>query len=131
MSAIVNATSLIALAVVNRLDLLSQIFGEVIVPTAVYQEVVSTEMDRPGAQIIAQAKWLKVMSPQAVPTLEPILLGLDAGEIDVLLLAREQQPDWVIIDERQARRVSGSSFGSSHKGDNGRFAYSSTGRIAF
>jgi predicted nucleic acid-binding protein len=33
------------------------------------------------------------------------LLGLDPGELDVLLLAREQQPDWVIIDERQARRA--------------------------
>ena len=73
MSAIVNATPLIALAVVNRLDLLSQIFGEVIVPTAVYQEVVSTEMDRPGAQIITQAKWLKVISPQAVPTFANIV----------------------------------------------------------
>ena len=34
-----------------------------------------------------------------------MLLGLDQGEMDVLLLARERQPEWVIIDERQARRV--------------------------
>jgi predicted nucleic acid-binding protein len=34
-----------------------------------------------------------------------MLLGLDAGEMDVLLLAREQQPDWVLLDERLGRRV--------------------------
>ena len=34
-----------------------------------------------------------------------MLLGLDVGEMEVLLLAREQQPAWVLIDERQARRV--------------------------
>lgn len=37
--------------------------------------------------------------------IEPLLLGLDAGELEVLLLARQIEPDWVIIDERLARRV--------------------------
>jgi predicted nucleic acid-binding protein len=105
MSAIVNATPLIALAVVDQLELLPQVFGDIIVPTAVYDEVIGQGLERPGAQIIAQANWLQVMSPKTTYTIEPLLLGLDQGEIDVLLLARELQPDWVIIDERQARRV--------------------------
>lgn len=45
------------------------------------------------------------MSPQAAPTNGPMLLGLDVGEMDVLLLAREQRQDWVLIDERLGRRV--------------------------
>ncbi|HRA69020.1 MAG TPA: hypothetical protein PL187_23540 [Caldilinea sp.] len=45
------------------------------------------------------------MSPAGDVTLEPMLLGLDAGELSVLLLVQEIQPDWVIIDERLARRV--------------------------
>lgn len=105
MSAIVNATPLIALALVDQLDLLPQIFGEITVPTAVYNEVTGQGMDRPGAQIISQAKWLQVVSPQTAPTIEPMLLGLDRGETDVLLLAQELRPEWVIIDERQARRA--------------------------
>ena len=88
MSAIVNATPLIALALVRRLDLLPQIFEEVIVPTIVYQEVTGRG-DRPGTQAITQANWLQIVSPQTVPSIEPLLLGLDAGEMDVLLLARE------------------------------------------
>ncbi|TEU10645.1 MAG: DUF3368 domain-containing protein [Anaerolineales bacterium] len=105
MRAIVNATPLIALALLERLDLLRQMFDEVLVPTAVYDEVVIQGAGRPGAAEIAQADWLQIAAPEAVPTIEPILMGLDEGEMQVLLLARERQPDWVLIDERQGRRV--------------------------
>ena len=37
--------------------------------------------------------------------LPPELLGLDTGEMDVILLAREVKADWVLIDEKLARRV--------------------------
>ena len=48
---------------------------------------------------------LRMPIPSTEPTIEPMLLGLDAGEMDVLLLAREIAPDWVLIDERQGRRI--------------------------
>jgi predicted nucleic acid-binding protein len=105
MRAVVNATPLIALALVDRLGLLRQMFDEILVPAAVYEEVVVKGAGRPGADAVGQADWLRVVSPQATPTIEPMLLGLDAGEVDVLLLAREQDPDWVLIDERLGRRV--------------------------
>lgn len=35
----------------------------------------------------------------------PELLGLDTGEMDVILLAREVKADWVLIDEKLTRRV--------------------------
>jgi predicted nucleic acid-binding protein len=47
MSVIINATPLIALAVVDQLELLPQIFGDVIVPTTVYNEVVGQGLERP------------------------------------------------------------------------------------
>ena len=40
MNAIVNATPLISLALLGRLSLLKEMFDEVIVPGAVYEEVV-------------------------------------------------------------------------------------------
>jgi predicted nucleic acid-binding protein len=104
-SAVVNASPLIALALANRLDILERIFGRVVVPASVYREVVGQGTERPGASVIAQATWLHIVSPTVTPTIEPTLLGLDSGELDVLLLAQELKPDWVVIDERQARRV--------------------------
>lgn len=61
MSVIVNATPLIALALVNQLDLLPQIFDEIIVPKPVYDEVTNQGLERPGARAIAGVDWLKVI----------------------------------------------------------------------
>ena len=105
MKVVVNATPLIALSVIGQLSLLHEMFAEVIVPAAVYEEVVTHGRGRPGAAELAQANWLQIMPPRGALTIEPMLLGLDAGEVSVLLLARELQPDWVVIDERLARRV--------------------------
>jgi predicted nucleic acid-binding protein len=105
MKAVVNATPLIALAVIDRLDLLRSLFDRVIVPAEVYDEVVVQGAGRPGSETLAWADWLQVEASPPVPAIDPLLTGLDAGEIAVLLLARRIGPDWVIIDERQARRA--------------------------
>jgi predicted nucleic acid-binding protein len=80
-------------------------FDDIVVPAAVYDEVVVRGTGRPGAATIMAADWLQVATPQATPTIEPMLMGLDEGEMQVLLLSLEQQPDWVLIDERLARRI--------------------------
>jgi predicted nucleic acid-binding protein len=105
MKVVVNATPLIALALIDRLHLLKEMFGEVIVPRPVYEEVVVRGRGKPGADVLSRADWLQVASVEAAVTIEPLLLGLDAGELAVLLLARQIEPDWVIVDERLARRV--------------------------
>jgi predicted nucleic acid-binding protein len=105
MRVVVNATPLIALAAIGRLHLLQDLFGEVIVPQAVYREVVVAGATKPDADTWTTANWLRVMTPDQEAAFDALLLGLDAGEMEVLLLARQMAPDWVLIDERQARRV--------------------------
>lgn len=105
MTVVVNATPLIALAILDRLDLLRRLFKKVIVPTAVYDEVVLYGSGRVGARLVSKADWLDIQTPTTATTIEPILLGLDEGEMQVLLLAREVIPDWVLLDEKLGRRV--------------------------
>lgn len=105
MKVVVNATPLISLALLGRLSLLKQMFEEVIVPLTVHEEVVVHGVGRPGSEALAAADWLTVMPIDASVAIEPLLLGLDAGELEVLLLARQITPDWVIVDERLARSV--------------------------
>jgi len=105
MKVVVNATPLIGLSLLNRLDLLPELFEEVIVPRAVYEEVVVQGGSRVGAAVLSSAAWVQVKEPNRAPTIEPLLLGLDAGELQVLLLACDLQPDWVLVDERLGRRV--------------------------
>ena len=115
MKAIVNATPLIALALIDRLELLQALFDEVVVPAEVYDEVVVQGVSKPGAEALARAHWLQVVPSPPHSPIDSMLTGLDAGEMAVLLLAQQVNPDWVLIDERLARRVA-FSLGLSVKG---------------
>ncbi len=105
MKVVVNATPLIALSLINQLELLNQLFDEVIIPDGVYQEVAISGASKPGAVELKNASWIQVQSVTPSSTIEPLLLGLDRGELEVILLAVSIKPDWVIIDEKLARRV--------------------------
>lgn len=94
---VVNSTPLIALSQVGQFDLLPALFDEILIPASVYGEVVLQGRGRPGAKEIAQAEWLIVKKLETVSPLPPELLGLDQGELDVILLAQEVKADWVLI----------------------------------
>ncbi|SNB61829.1 DUF3368 domain-containing protein [Thermoflexus hugenholtzii] len=102
---VVDSTPLIALSFIGRLDLLKALFDEVLVPASVYQEVVAQGRGRPGEEEVRQADWLVVRKPEQSLPLPPALLGLDRGEVDVILLAQEVMADWVLIDERLGRKI--------------------------
>jgi predicted nucleic acid-binding protein len=105
MKAVVNSTPLIALALTGHIDLLNVLFDEVLIPASVYEEVVVKGENRPGVSEIRDTNWLIVKIPQQKPTLPAELLGLDPGERDVILLGQEVAADWLLIDEKLARRV--------------------------
>ena len=91
MKVIVNATPLIAFALIDRIDLFRELFDDVIVPAEVYDEVVIQGAGKPGAKLIAQTTWLQVEPPQSLSAIDPLLTGLDAGEMAVLLLAQQNR----------------------------------------
>ena len=105
MKVVVNSSPLIALSLVGKLDLLSQIFEEIFIPQSVYQEVVSEGKGLPGSQEVEAAKWIVVKQVKEKPIIELLLLGIDRAELDVILLAREIGAEWVIMDEKLGRRV--------------------------
>lgn len=57
-----DSSVLINLAWIQQLDLLPRLYGEVIVPMAVWQEVVADGADKPGAEEVKTAVWLQVKS---------------------------------------------------------------------
>ena len=99
---IVNSTPLIALWSVNRLELLRDLFGEVLIPQAVHDEFLAVE-PAARAQALTHATWIKPTF-LAFPNRALEFNGLDRGEAEVLALADERQASVVVIDERRARR---------------------------
>ncbi len=95
-----NTTPLIALAGIDRLELLGALFGNI----RVVQEVVD-ECAVGGKIIVPSLKklsWITVVE-STPPTLSGPLLELDKGERHTLDMVRKQSADWVIIDERIGR----------------------------
>jgi uncharacterized protein len=79
---ILNNTPLVALWSVGQLPLLRDLYGEVIIPQAVYEEFVATERSvRQTA--LDEAPWIKILSVSN-PRQALVYVGLDRGEAEVL-----------------------------------------------
>ena len=106
MKVIADSSFLIALATIEALSLLSQIFSEVFIPEAVYDEVVVRGAGLPGAEEVAEASWIKrvaVKDADKVKTYRAERLGV--GEAEALALAEELQADVVLVDDERAWAV--------------------------
>ena len=95
---------IIAFARIGRLDLLYQVAGDLIIPEAVYEELVAKGSQRPGAAEVERAEWLHrrtITDQTTIATLPPTL---HLGERQAILLARELGVG-LLIDERRGRTV--------------------------
>lgn len=100
-----NTTPLIGLAILQRFDILRQLFGEVYIPQAVYAEtVIAGSGEGSAKREVSGAAWIKVVNVQDRLAVEVLLDELDLGEAEAIVLARELNADWVLMDERKARR---------------------------
>ncbi len=100
-----NTTPLIGLAQIQRFDLLQQLFGEIHIPQAVYDEAVVRGREEGGAkQEVSTATWIKTVSVKDRLAVEVLLDELDVGEAETIVLAGEINADWVLMDEKKGRR---------------------------
>ena len=107
MIVVADTTPIIILMKLNRLDLLKKLFGTVVVPNAVYEELISNSKYLAEVQIVVECPFLKrleVSDRQSIKILREIV-GLDAGESEAIALAEEKNADLLVIDERKGRRV--------------------------
>lgn len=100
-----DASPLIALAAVGRLDLLEKLYGSVLIPTAVRDEVTAAGSSAPGVREVEQAGWIQVVELRESPLTEALAFDLDRGECEAIALAVEHEADLLLLDERRARRV--------------------------
>lgn len=100
-----NTTPLIGLATIQRFDVLKQLFGEVHIAQAVYDEAVVAGREVGGAKReVSEAAWIKLVQVHDRLAVDVLLDELDLGEAETIVLARELQADWVLMDERKGRR---------------------------
>ena len=95
---VVSDTSPItALLAVKRAELLKQLFGEVVIPSAVETELLRTHPTLPA--------WLRVQSLQNSAKANLYAQSVDRGEAEAIAPAEELHADHLLIDERKGRRL--------------------------
>jgi predicted nucleic acid-binding protein len=99
-----NSGPLIALAAIGRLNLLCALFGQIVIPPAVYQEVVIRGQGEPGSAEVKAATWIKVAQVQDHLAVNLLREVLDAGESEAIVLAQELNARYVLLDDALARR---------------------------
>ncbi|MBU1668451.1 DUF3368 domain-containing protein [bacterium] len=92
-----DSTTLIILFDLNRMELLSNLFPNIIIPSAVYSEIsVKRSIELPT--------FITIQKPKESETLETLKLVLDLGESEAIVLALELQSK-LIIDEKKGRKI--------------------------
>ena len=100
-----DTTPISELAKVNYLNLLPKLFGRVMIPQGVHDEL--TTGQHPAALRVRELSWLDVVAVNnrlAVKELQQAG-NLDLGESEAIALAEEMNADRLLIDEKAARRV--------------------------
>ena len=102
MIVISNASPLVALSRISRLDLFQQLFGTLCIPPAVEEEVVTYCPDMHEKRLLEQAldSFIQTRKPTQHQTFSR---NIGAGERGVLNLALDMSPDIVLLDDRKAR----------------------------
>jgi len=107
MLVISDTTPVISLLKIGRLDLLRKMYGEVIIPAAVYDELTVNDVFPDEAEAVKNCGFLRrenVKNELAVKILSSTM-GLDKGESEALVLYEDLRADLLLVDERKARSV--------------------------
>jgi len=105
MPVVVSDTSpLRALAHLDRLDLLSALFGEVLIPPSVVAEL-EQPRSRFAPVAIGALSFVRVQAPSGRTMVDELRQLLGPGEAEAIALAVEVHADAILIDETAGRAV--------------------------
>ncbi len=108
MTAVVDTSPLLALSRLSLLDLLPELFGEVLLPEAVRAEAVEGRPRAPDVEAIRVALEAGRLRVRAVGERDPEQAAPDnlgRGEQEAIALGLLVRADVVVIDDRVARRA--------------------------
>lgn len=98
-----NSSPLIHLARIGELEILRDIFDEVLVPEAVYRECVIEGRDRDDASKIKTASWICIVGIKNIELKKALNTSLDEGESEAIVLALQKKVDIILLDDYDAR----------------------------
>ena len=105
---VVDSSSLIGLAQIDQFELLKELFKEVYIPEAVYEEVVIEGEGEVGSEETEEAVnrgWMIKKSVEDIIAVQVLSSTLGEGESEAIILYKELKLDFAVIDEKTARNM--------------------------
>ena len=104
MIVIVDTSPICYLILIEAIDLLPQLYGKVLIPNAVYQELKSPKSPLEVQQWIEHIPdWLEVCEDSNTKDEETQIL--DKGEREAIALAEKIKADLIVMDEKLGRSI--------------------------
>lgn len=106
--AVSDSSVLIHLGAIGQLDLLHALFETVLIPEAVWQEVVTQGRSKAvveKVQAAASQGWLTVEAARNAALMQTLRQNFHAGESEAICLALEQRADALLMDETDGREA--------------------------
>ena len=102
---IADSSALVALSIVDKLDVLEKLFGEVYVPRAVYDEL--SQENKAEAHKLKNYCKDRVLDIQSSANFN---ITLGKGESEAIVLYTERNADFLLCDDKKAKKFA-QSFG--------------------
>jgi uncharacterized protein len=101
-----DSSTIIHLSRINRITLLRDFHGKIILSPDVWKEVVDEGQGRLGSSELKEAResgWIEVIAAENKPLIQMLERELHKGESETIALAAEMNADLVFLDESDAR----------------------------
>ena len=106
MKIVSNTTPIISLASIGRLDILKDIFKKILIPESVYREI---KAKKGFGYAEVDADFISVVSVTGKIYTELLMNQLDLGEAETIVLSKEINADYVLIDENLGCKIAQNS----------------------
>ncbi len=102
-----DTTPLISLMKIGQLELVNRLFGEIQIPDAVFDELVSNPKYLSESKQIKECDYIHKVSVEDMKAVELLRrsTGLDAGESEAIILSDMIGADLLLMDEVKGRQV--------------------------
>ena len=107
MIVISDTTPILSLLKAGCLGLLEKLYGNVLIPKAVYRELTENPTYAKEAEIIKASNFFSVTAVENIKSVHVLRMvtGLDEGESEALIMYDEQKADLLLMDEHKGRSV--------------------------
>ncbi len=103
MPTVCNSSPIIHLTKIGLLEILQDLFGQILVPEMVFEECTNSIHHQDEVGLIKKARWIHVQRIGNHNLFNLLHADIDAGEAEALVLALETNADLVLLDDQQAR----------------------------